>query len=442
MQKADLLKDAKIDMWFTNIESENTKSSYLQAMYFYTELTGKTPEELINEAINDQVSGKLMLQRNILNYFEKYIYFLNKKQLAPKTIKSYMGGIRSFYVSKSIEVPNIKLKKGKPLEKNEPIPTKEEIQETLEHCNKLEKAIILTGASSGLSDIDIVNLKISQYKKGFDPVNNIVKLQLKRQKTGTKFITFLSPEAVSAINDYLDFRNRDCKVNFQRENDRLDKQRVVSDDGYLFIKKHIRASYLISGNEEERKITDTNLIQIYRGISEKARKNTPSGDWNLIRSHNMRKYFYNVLINHKCPYPHAEHMMGHVLDSVRDAYFVPNEEEVKKSYIECIPYLTIEKKLDISVSAEYKAAIERAEKAEGEAYRANVERNEIQRISTDFEKYKKRNDIESKIMVSENRIQVLRMEQKLDPENAEEIQKTIDEFEKALVELRKIWNEL
>lgn len=393
-------------------------------MYFYTELIGKTPDELIEEAEDELRSGKLMRERNILRYFDEYVEFLEDRDLAPKTIEGYIGAVRSFYRKKHIEVPDLERKKAKPMKKNRVIPTKEDLQDCLEKCHPLEKAIVLTGVSSGLSDVDIVNLKISDFKKGYDPANKITILRLTRIKADFDFITFLSPEATKAINDYLDHRNREPKTNFQRDRDRLDKQKVRSDNGYLFIKKHVPSSYLVSGDEEERKITETNLIQFYRYISENAKKNTPSGDWNLIRSHNMRKYFYNVLTNNKCPYPHAEYMMGHVLDTTRDAYFVPTEEEVKKSYIACIPYLTIQKEIDVTVNPEFIKMKERAEELEKENEVVSVERYE-------FQKMKKQIEIDR----MKHSIQILKMQKKIEPEKSEKIQKLINNLENALEKL-------
>lgn len=401
-------------------------------MQLYTELLKKIPDELIEEAKTEQKSGILMEDRKILEYFDDYIEYLENRGLAPKTVEGYIGAVRSFYKKKYIQVPDLERKKAKPLKKNRSIPTKEDLQDVLKACNELERAIVLTGVSSGLSDVDIVNLKISDFKKGYDSQNKITVLRLTRIKPDNEFITFLSPEATETINDYLDYRNRTCKVNFKRENDRLDKQKVRNDNGYLFIRKHVPTSYLTSGNEEERKITETNLIQIYRGISEKAQKNTPFGDWNIIRSHNMRKYFYNVLINHGCTYPHAEYMMGHVLDSVRDAYFIPTEEALKKSYINCIPYLTIEKKLDVSESPEFIKMKNDNEVLKKEIVTKTVERDEIIRISNKFEDYKQKIDYEMSQTKMKHNLQILKMKQKFEPENKNKIQKMIDTLEDAL----------
>lgn len=436
MQKVDLEKNDIIDKWLSaKKKSENTRKSYLQGMYFYTELLKKTPDELIEEARAEQRSGVWIEDRKIQEYFDDYLEFLEGRNLAPKTIHGYIGAIRSFYKKKHIEVPDLDLKKAKSLKKNKGIPTKEDLQDVLNACGLLEKAIVLTGVSSGLSDIDIVNLKISEFKKGYDPVNKIASLRLTRGKLGETadtFITFLSPEATKAINDYLTkHRDREPKTNFQRDRDRLDKQKVVSDDGYLFIKKHVRNSYLLSGDEEERKISPSNLIQIFRYISENAKKNTPFGDWNLIRSHNMRRYFYNVMMSNKCPHDHLEHMMGHVLYNVKDSYFVPIEEQLKKSYIDCIPYLTVQKELDISESPYFQNMKEENEYLKAENYRVNVERDEIQRLSADIENYKNEMQIKSEIERNKHSIQLLKMQKKLHPEKTGEIQKMIEGLQNA-----------
>lgn len=400
MQKVDLEKNDIIAKWLDRKKkSVNTRKSYLQGMYFYTELLKKTPDELIEEARAEQRSGVWIEDRKIQEYFDDYLEFLEGRNLAPKTIHGYIGAIRSFYKKKHIEVPDLDLKKAKSLKKNKGIPTKEDLQDVLNACGLLEKAIVLTGVSSGLSDVDIVNLKISNFKNGYDPVNKIASLRLTRGKLGETadvFITFLSPEATKAINEYLTkHRDREPKTNFQRDRDRLDKQKVVSDDGYLFIKKHIRNSYLISGDEEERKISPSNLIQIFRYISENAKKNTPFGDWNLIRSHNMRRYFYNVMMANNCPNDHLEHMMGHVLYNVKDSYFVPIEEQLKRSYLKCVPYLTIQKELDISESPEFIKMKTDNEVLIREIAQKTVDNDYIQRMKADYDQ--KINDLEKSV---------------------------------------------
>ena len=275
MLAVDLKEDKKIKQWLTKKKSKNTVINYCMAMQYFTELIEKTPEELIEEAEGELRSGKLMRERNILQYFDMFKENLEDRDLSPNTVRGYIAAIRSFYKKFYIEVPKIESEKRvKPLKRNRDIPTKNDIQDVIKVCSPLEKAVVLTGVSSGLADVDIVDLKIKDFENGYDPETKTTMLKITRNKTDFEFITFLSPEATLVIQDYLNYRNRESKTNFKKEHDRLDKQKL-NKNGYLFVKKHVPTSYLTSGNEEERKITAKNLIQIYKNISEESQKNTP-----------------------------------------------------------------------------------------------------------------------------------------------------------------------
>lgn len=420
MKAVELKENKLIKVWLGKKKTANTAIHYCMAMQYYTELIGKKPEELIIEAEGELRSGKLMRERNIQQYFDDFQDDLEDREFSDNTVRGYIAAVRSFYKKSHIETPSIKFERRvKPLKKNRKTPTKEDLQECLSKCDILEKAIMLVGISGGLSDVDIVNLRISDYEKGFDPETNITTLELTRIKPDFDFITFLNPEANKAIYEYLKHRRRKAKTSFTRENDRLDKQKVKNSNGYLFIKKHVPTSYLTSGNEEERKITPKNLIQIYKNISENAQKNTPSGDWNLIRSHNMRKYFYNTMHEAGCKYLNLETMMGHSLNTTTNAYFRPTLEELKTDYLKCYPYLTIQKELNVSESPEYIKMKSENEVLAREAAIATVERAEIQKLKAEFDAKQ-----------IKHTIQILKMQRRIEPEHTEKINKMIKDLEK------------
>jgi len=69
--------------------------------------------------------------------------------------------VKSFYRLFDIEIPFLPQSgnKARPLQENKDIPTKEHLQAVLKVCDLFEKALILVGASSGLSANKIRNLK-------------------------------------------------------------------------------------------------------------------------------------------------------------------------------------------------------------------------------------------------------------------------------------------
>jgi integrase len=262
---------------------------------------------------------------------------------------------------------------------------KEEIWEALNMCDVLERAIVLTGVSSGLSAEEIIELKVKNFKEGYDPKTEITTLKLRRQKTNVDFITFLTPEASRAIFDYLEFRNKKLKNKNKRREIQLSKQYVTSDDDYLFIMQRIPPEYLETKNDELRKFNTHAMLNLYRNISVKAQKNTPEGCWNIIRSHNMRKFFNSTLKNSGADHDFVEYCMGHRLSDTKSAYYEGDPEKLREIYARYIPYLTIQKDLDISETPDFKRMAEELENLKAENERFKVERVEFQKMAAELE---------------------------------------------------------
>jgi integrase len=381
MKSNELREDSTIVEWFDTIKpSGNTIKGYLSAMQDYMEFTGKTPEELINEAEQEISAGVIPRKRSIKKYLNDFRKQLYDKELADKTIQKILSAIRSFYASYDIDIP--KLSKTEHTvaikEENIAIPTKSDIQEVLKVCDPLEKALILVGVSSGLSTNEIIRLTVKQFKDGYDPETKITTLSLRRQKVKFDFVTFLSPEASTAVWDYLDYRNRKTKDSRQRRINQLEKQRVFSDSDFLFCRTNISKNFLTTKNEKQRQLTLAIMMKIYRTISEKAGKNTNNGNWNIIRSHNMRRYFNSVLRNNGCDSFHTEHFMGHKLVETQGSYFRPSPEKLREIYLKYVPFLTIQKEEDITVNPIFKKEVSYRQALESELARTSVENSELQ----------------------------------------------------------------
>jgi integrase len=389
----ELRKDPTIIEWLTTINSRpNTERNYILGFQWFTEYTGKGPETLLLEAEQEIKDGLLMRQRSIKKYLTGFRKYLQDKGNAPHTVKSHITGVKSFYQSFDIEIPKLTTRSGskaQTLKKHKEIPTKEDIQEVLKVCDPLEKAVLLVGASSGLSAHEIINLRVSDFKKGHDEETGITTLDLRRGKVEFDFITFLSPEASKAVQDYLTYRARTVKTGELRRLNQLDKQRVFSDNDYLFIKRHIDINYLKDHDDELRKHDQDSFVKVYRNISEKAQKNTPKGDWNLIRSHNIRKYFNSALRNAGADTFHTEFFMGHTLPDAQSPYFKPDPKSLRDEYAKYVPFITIEKSLDISESEDFKRIKSEHETLLVEAETHRIERTELQVLREEIEKLKR-----------------------------------------------------
>jgi integrase len=146
MEIFELKEDKIIKKWLSGRRAtEETRKSYIQSMRDYTEYTKKAPEELLLEAENEIRAGLLMRERNIdsdlLGFREK----LEERKLAPLTIRSRMTGVCSFYTHFNIPLPTLprSTQNARPELKRREIPTKDDIRNILQHCDSLERALIL-----------------------------------------------------------------------------------------------------------------------------------------------------------------------------------------------------------------------------------------------------------------------------------------------------------
>jgi integrase len=389
----DLLQDEKVIEWLEILNAhESTMKAYLQAMRDFTNVTSKTPSDLILEARDEVQNGIPKGERKLKGYFIKYRKYLQDKQLADTTISNRITGAKSFYKLFDIDIPILpqhgRKARPKPKKENRVIPTKEDIRDVLKLCDPLEKAILLVGISSGLSSNEIRQLKYQDFRKGYDQKTGITTLDLRRGKTGVDFITYTTPETSHAILDYLEFRGRELKFTTQRRLRQLEKQRLDK-DGYLFIVRSVPDSYLETRNEEERKLNDDNIIKIYRSLSEKSKKNTKSGAWNIIRSHNSRKLFNSWLINNGCNPFYVNYWMGHEAGDTTNAYFIPEPSKLKEIYAQYIPFLTIEKALDPEQHPDFIRLKKESETYARAAANATVERSELIELKNEIQKLAK-----------------------------------------------------
>lgn len=405
MKHNELKEDKYIKDWLSGFGVKSTtKNGYIDSMRSYTEFIKKTPEQLIIESEEDIRSGKLMRERKIANDLREYREFLESSGLSTMTIKSRLTAVRSFYKFYDIYLPTLPLSatKARPRIENREIPTKEDIQEVIKVCDPLEKAIILTGVASGLSANEISNIKVKEFLDGYDPETEITTLHLVREKVGYEFYTFLTPEASRAIKEYIKYRERETDIKEPKRLESRLKQKIKYDKkgnptGYLFICRNVVPEYLNCKNEKEkeemRKLKSKTILKIYKDLNEKLGKSSTYVKRFLIRSHNMRKFFNSTLLANGATIFTTDFMMGHQIDSTRDAYFRADPKALREEYQKYIPFLTIQKELNVAESPEFIRIKGENEILARETAKATVERAEIQNLRSELEGIKGENEI-------------------------------------------------
>lgn len=171
MKVTELEKDPLIVDWFKRVRAKpHTKEGYLYCMQEYTSFTDMTPLKLVEEAEEEYDMRVMPRKQKIRKYITEFREHLVNKGMAPLSIENRVADVRSFYKSQDIIIPELDRKENTAtiLEAHKGIPSKDDIRKVLCLADPLEKALILTGLSSGLAVNEICELKIYQFKKGYD----------------------------------------------------------------------------------------------------------------------------------------------------------------------------------------------------------------------------------------------------------------------------------
>jgi len=350
MKQAELKKDAIMSSTLVFTDRKNTIRRYILSMAKYTEYTGMSPQQLIDEATNEY--SKIIPQRMTWKRIRGFSGHLKQNGLKPNTIRGYLNDVIGFYQHNMIELPkhiieDRALKSPEGVEENMYIPDKlTELRPFVQSCSPRNRAIVLCQASSGIGSAEVTSILVKHFKEGYDPATNTCTLKITRIKTGFKYTTFLNPEACDAVKKYLHLRDNPPKYHGKRLEKYLAKHRIYSDDNYLFIKDDLKDAVLDTiektgrADEELRRMQPRDIDIMYRTVYAKAgfKKTKQRID---IRSHNVRKFFSNTLKNAKMPKEMVEQMMGHKPSKLDAAYHIPDLEDLKNSYLHYMQYLSI-----------------------------------------------------------------------------------------------------
>lgn len=302
----------------------NTIKNYTTCIDLYTELTKKSMKKLIKEAIDEEENNISWRNRKIRKYLIKYKQYLNNKY-RKGTVKKYYTTICAVYRAYEVEINRIPVLTKKQAEfiTYEDIPTKEEIQIALEYMSIRIKAVTLLIISSGITIVDLLNLKVkdfleatkdyhSKYSTVTDQIEELSNCKqeivgtwkLCRQKTNKCFYTFTTPEANSIIIQYLQ------TLNNLNEEDRL----------FIMSPKTVYQTY---------KKINTDLELGYAGPG-----------YRRLRPHMLRKYHASHLKDY-IGMDYVDELQGRGKSSIRESYFYENPTKLRQIYIENMQHVTI-----------------------------------------------------------------------------------------------------
>ena len=452
MKKYGFENDASMIEWKEELDpSDSYWRKCLRSMEMYSELIGMTPDELYEEAEDDEENNIPLKKRKHVEHLKKYKRWLRDEYnntktgepLSPKSIHTYHGCAESFYIYNEIDIYKSKREKRKGRPQPEPKNTKQatilHVRMVLPHCDLRDEAMLLAAVSSSHGASELSNTLLQTYYDGYDEVTLITAIRTIRQKTRkrrtSEYVTFYSKEATQKIDEYLTWRA--IPSPYASIEDKMSKlKQYPIPNGFLFVAQNIGYDYfapdtptvemLISGdipakykkkadmlyeyfktgeiapeffigcNEEKRRFTPHAIGQRFRKLSNNAKIDTEKGSFNIMRSHNMRKIFSNALKINKCNETLIEFMMGHQIPDTQNSYFVSSDGKgisqeaidlMRKTYSDYEVFLVVDKSKNILANPEYQKVV-----AENKYLRKDVNAVRVERY--EFELAKMERDIE------------------------------------------------
>ena len=305
---------------------ESSMRQYKAALNRYKEYNKLSLSELLNEAEieeDDRIPQRRRTLTTRLLGFRNYITEHYKKN----SVKSMMTKIITLYVTFGLEVPKLPRQSEKNMNDCPPIsfkdlPDKDIIKASLQVSTPLMTAIILFMSSSGSARKEMLSLSIQDFidsTRLYHNSNDIYEVldilkerddvvptfKVHRQKTDKWYYTFCSPEATTAIVNYL-----------------LSIKKPLKNTDRLFQYHEVTVCYKFQEINDEL------------GLGKK-------GTYNRMRSHMLRKFHASNLKNHGMSKEDINEMQGKGQNLVDEAYFFDDPNVLRQKYIEHMEAVTI-----------------------------------------------------------------------------------------------------
>ncbi|KPV64469.1 MAG: Phage integrase family protein [Candidatus Bathyarchaeota archaeon BA2] len=258
--------------WFTT-GSLRTRYRNATKLKKYCEWIGKTPEKLLQEYtearenVNVYNEWKRETRKRIIEFYN----WLRASGYTINTARTTPLGILRFYSDNCETVRNItKEFDAVQIPQNEYVFTQDDLRKIFYYADTEGKALISVAVSLGYSAIDFLELEAQKMKELVNEardkhLDSIMFIGKSRAKTSVQPRSFLTPEAIDSLSDYLEVLEKKC--------------------GKL-------PKYLWTSNAGDAHLTNQGLNKKFKAYVERANIKTYGKQ---VKFHLLRKFLYSRL---------------------------------------------------------------------------------------------------------------------------------------------------
>ena len=285
--------------------SEKTQQLYPMFLSYFLNFAKLTPDELISMAESET--------RKLQQLVDDYTARNDAAGRSRYTSKAVINTVRSFLRENDIDIRRINGPKAFARARRRTV-TKDELKKFMTYAHERLRAFVAVIKDSGISPIDVLKLKYGDIRKDLEAGKVPIKISMIRTKTKVDFDTFLGPDAVKCLNDYLDARKRGT--------DKIPPE-TLDDNSPLFRSLRSRAG----------PVNYAGINQEFQRTRKRAGTEFSVYDLRRFFSTNMKAAGVNDTI--------AEFWMGHTLPGEKDGYMTRPENQ-EQIYMTAYPRIALE----------------------------------------------------------------------------------------------------
>jgi integrase len=329
---------AALNYWHQELVSkgDGTKQRYEKYFQEFLEFIGKNPDEVIVQRQQDLLNPDRKIQRRIESTFLGFLAKKRQDGYSIATQQVIFASIRSFF---EIHYFPLIMRKGDyPKGDSDGVKraTKEAILRTLKNGNARNRVttvpLILFIKDTGLRVSDVRRLNFGDIADQLESGATIIQINVITQKTKLLAKTFIGEEAIQALKDYIDAREKGSK------DARNVEPEILRKDSPLF------KSWQHGKVKRIPRCSLSSLIrQAFLNIGEKR-----------MSAHSLRKKLQTDLEKAGINSNWIDQILGHQLINSRDAYSLPTDEELREAYSKAYPLIRIYPEIDKSQRDEMK----------------------------------------------------------------------------------------
>jgi len=310
--------------------SYKTYALYMRTIHRYAEFIKKTPDELIEDRLNDLNRKNVMERRKHEDIAMRFFGLISKKY-SRMTSVVYLQAVKTFYKANHATL-DMKMPRAW-TEHQDKVPTLEEVKEMVNVSDSaLQRAVLLLSAQSGQRAGVICSLRYGMVRDILDEKKTLASVEVppnltdrfgnRINKHRASYTFFIGKDSIEAIRTYL--RTRENTFG------------KIQDDDFLFVaKKPFRGKAVPLDQDAVNKLVKR------AAIVAKLMKVPKRGERAAIHHHCLRKFWQTTMEQAQVPKPWYESMMGHKVGGNDASYSKPTVDQLREAYQRAEFYLSL-----------------------------------------------------------------------------------------------------